>query len=34
MLHDIMLHRMRLTYEAQAEGHTTKEVLDEILAAL
>jgi MoxR-like ATPase len=31
---DIMLHRMRLTYEAQAEGHTTKEVLDSILSDL
>jgi MoxR-like ATPase len=31
---DIMLHRMRLTYEAQAEGHTTKEVLNSILSDL
>lgn len=31
---DIMLHRMRLTYEAQAEGITTKEVLDDILSDL
>jgi MoxR-like ATPase len=31
---DIMLHRMRLTYEAQAEGRTTKEVLDGILSDL
>lgn len=31
---DILLHRMRLTYEAQAEGHTTKEVLDTILSDL
>jgi MoxR-like ATPase len=31
---DIMLHRMRLTYEAQAEGYTTKEVLDGIMSDL
>jgi MoxR-like ATPase len=28
---DIMLHRMRLTYEALAEGETTKNVLNDIL---
>jgi len=31
---DVMLHRMRLTYEAQAEGHTTSQVLQKILADL
>lgn len=29
---DIILHRMRLSYEAMAEGHTTKEVLNSILS--
>ena len=31
---DIVMHRMRLSYEALADGHTTKEVLDEILSDL
>jgi len=31
---DILLHRIRLTYEALAEGHTGKEVLSKILAEL
>ena len=31
---DIVMHRMRLSYEATAEGHTTQEVLQSILAAL
>ena len=31
---DIILHRIRLTYEALAEGHTGKEVLSEILTEL
>jgi MoxR-like ATPase len=31
---DIILHRIRLTYEALAEGHTGKEVLSKILAEL
>ncbi len=29
---DVMLHRMRLSYEAIAEGHTSQQVLQEILA--
>lgn len=29
---DVMLHRMRLTYEAVAEGHTTQDVLQQILS--
>jgi MoxR-like ATPase len=29
---DVMLHRMRLTYEALAEGHTGQQVLQEILS--
>ena len=31
---DILLHRIRLTYEALAEGHTGKEVLSKILTEL
>ena len=31
---DVMLHRMRISYEASAAGHTTKQVLEEILASL
>jgi MoxR-like ATPase len=31
---DVMMHRMRLSYEARADGHTTKEVLQGILADL
>jgi len=31
---DVMLHRMRLTYEAIAEGHTGQGVLQEILTEL
>ena len=31
---DILLHRIRLTYEALAEGHTGKEVLGNILSEL
>ncbi len=31
---DVMLHRMRLTYEAQAQGHTTAQVLQQILSDL
>ena len=29
---DVMLHRMRLTYEALAEGHTGQQVLQQILS--
>jgi MoxR-like ATPase len=29
---DVMLHRMRLTYEALAEGHTGRQILQEILS--
>jgi MoxR-like ATPase len=32
--YDIILHRIRLTYEAQAEGHTTTEILNSILSDL
>ena len=31
---DVILHRIRLTYEAAAEGHTGREVLESILADL
>jgi MoxR-like ATPase len=31
---DIVMHRVRLSYEATAEGHTAKEVLQSILTAL
>ena len=31
---DIVLHRMRMSYAALAEGHTTREVLDSILSDL
>lgn len=31
---DVILHRIRLTYEAAAEGHTGRDVLEEILATL
>lgn len=31
---DVALHRIRLTYEAAAEGHTGREVLESILADL
>ena len=31
---DIVMHRMRLSYEAAAEGRTTRDVLQAILAAL
>jgi len=31
---DVMMHRMRLSYEARADGHTTKEVLQGILSDL
>jgi MoxR-like ATPase len=31
---DAMMHRMRLSYEARADGHTTKEVLQGILSDL
>lgn len=31
---DVILHRIRLTYEAAAEGHTGREVLEAILADL
>ena len=29
---DVILHRVRLTYEAVADGFTSQQVLDEILA--
>ena len=29
---DVMLHRIRLTYEAAAEGHTGREILESILS--
>ena len=28
---DVILHRIRLSYEAVAEGHTSQQVLQEIL---
>jgi MoxR-like ATPase len=31
---DVMLHRIRLTYEAAAEGHTGREILESILSDL
>lgn len=31
LVEDVMLHRMRLTYEGLAEGRTGRDVLDEIL---
>ena len=31
---DILMHRMRMSYEALADGHTTKEVMDAILSDL
>jgi len=31
---DVMLHRIRLTYEAAAEGHTGRQVLESVLADL
>ncbi len=31
---DVILHRMRLKYEALADGRTTKDVLDEILRSM
>jgi len=31
---DIVLHRIRLTYEAAAEGHTGREILEELLSDL
>ena len=31
---DVVLHRIRLTYEAAAEGHSGREVLDSILSQL
>ncbi len=31
---DVVLHRIRLTYEASAEGHTGREVLESILSDL
>ena len=31
---DVILHRIRLTYEAAAEGHSGREVLESILADL
>jgi MoxR-like ATPase len=31
---DVILHRIRLTYEAAAEGHTGREVMESILADL
>ena len=31
---DVVLHRIRLTYEAAAEGHTGREVLESVLSAL
>jgi len=31
---DVILHRIRLTYEAAAEGHTGREILEGILADL
>ncbi len=31
---DVILHRIRLTYEAAAEGHTGREILESILANL
>ncbi len=31
---DVMLHRIRLTYEAVAEGHTAREILESILSDL
>jgi MoxR-like ATPase len=31
---DVVLHRIRLTYEAAAEGHTAREILESILANL
>ena len=31
---DIIMHRMRMSYEAQSDGHTTREVLDSILSDL
>jgi MoxR-like ATPase len=30
---DVMLHRMRPTYEAQARGRTTRMILDELMSA-
>jgi MoxR-like ATPase len=31
---DVMLHRVRLTYEAAAEGHTGREIIESILSDL
>jgi MoxR-like ATPase len=31
---DVILHRIRLTYEAAAEGHTAREILESILSTL
>jgi MoxR-like ATPase len=31
---DVMLHRIRLTYEAAAEGHDGREILESILSDL
>lgn len=31
---DVVLHRIRLTYEAAAEGHTGREILEELLSDL
>jgi len=31
---DVVLHRIRLTYEAAAEGHTGREILESILSDL
>ena len=31
---DVVLHRIRISYEASAAGHTTKEVLESILAGM
>ncbi|MEM7392077.1 MAG: hypothetical protein AAF492_06975 [Verrucomicrobiota bacterium] len=31
---DVLLHRMRLTYEAQAEGQSTAAVLQRLIAEI
>ncbi len=31
---DVVLHRIRLTYEAAAEGHTGREILEELMGDL